>query len=129
MNQFGNIGINNNNPSENYKLDISGSVICHNLALLNDFTLSANRSIRFRNTDCYLNVLNNQLQFNDSKAKLTLSDLTRLKSTTTTVFNRDDYLNIDLYKNNGEGEGNIDDFLEERGLTRLNIEEAELLNE
>ena len=98
MNQFGNIGINNNNPSENYKLDISGSVICHNLALLNDFTLAANRSIRFRDTDCYLNVLNNQLQFNDSRAKLTLSDLTRLKSTTTTVFNRDDYLNIDLYK-------------------------------
>ena len=37
----------------------------------------------------------------------------------------EDY-DIDLYKNNGEGEGNIDDFLEERGLTRLNIEEAEL---
>ena len=98
MNHFGSIGINNNNPNENYKLDISGSVLCHGLTVLNDFTVSANKSIKFNNTDCYLNVLNNQLQFNDSKAKLTLSDLTQLKSTTTTVFNRNDYLNIDLYK-------------------------------
>ena len=31
MDKFGNIGINNDKPSENYKLDISGSVICGGL--------------------------------------------------------------------------------------------------
>ena len=98
MDKFGNIGINNNSPSENYKLDISGSVICGGLKLMNDFTLKSNRSIKFADTDCYIHILNNQLQFVDSKTKLTLSDITRLKTTTTTVFNRNDYLNIDLYK-------------------------------
>lgn len=98
MDKFGNIGINNDKPSENYKLDISGSVICGGLKLLNDFTLKSNRSIKFADTDCYIHILNNQLQFVDSKTKLTLSDITRLKTTTTTIFNRNDYLNIDLYK-------------------------------